>query len=322
MEAIWKVLAPFFADRGYTLWPNGHISMSTSSVDDVSANGYMYDASPFHESDKSWDSLRPILSYKSRNALTRAARTSDGRDVVLKVLAIGNQGKEHLEILDMLARGPYSLITANHTLPLLELIVLDDITFGVFPKVGYSCSEMYGGWAKSSVRDVLEMIVQCLEALVFLHYSVKVAHRDVFKDNLVIQWLPETLRAERELTASRPRVYMIGFDLAVSFPEDSPPEEHRPVAPETLSDKPYDPFKVDVWQLGMSFSDFKSTIPAIDKVLNSLTDPDPATRPTAYEAMTALLNAVSELPPVSLLIEPHLEPRRLEPEPGPGPATP
>nr|VWP02356.1 N/A [Ganoderma boninense] len=237
----------------------------------------MYDASPLRDSDKAWDSLQPILSYKSRNALTRAARGSDGRVVVLKVLAIGEEGKAHLEILDMLARGPYSLITANHTLPLLELIVLDDITFGVFPKVGYSCSEMYGGWAKSSVRDVLEMIIQCLE--------------DVFKDNFVIQWLPETLRAERELTASRPRVYMIGFDLAVSFPEDSPPEEH-------------------------------STIPAVDKVLESLTDPDPATRPTAYEAMTALLKAVSEVPPVSLLIEPHLEPRRLEPEPGPGPATP
>ncbi|PIL28176.1 hypothetical protein GSI_09713 [Ganoderma sinense ZZ0214-1] len=332
-EAIWKMLSPFFAERGYTLWPHGHNYMSTASVDDVSANGYMYTVSPYRSesSDKSWDSMQGILSYESRNALTRAARASDGRDVVLKVLAIGEEGKEHVDILDMLARGAYSLITANHTLPLLDLIVLDDITFGVFPKVGYSCSEVYGSWAKSSVRDVLDMIAQCLEALVFLHYS-KVAHRDVFKDNFVIQWVPETLRVDRDVPASRPRVYMINFELAVGFPVDGPPEEHvcvgppplgshpdgtkRPAAPETLSDKPYDPFKLDVWQLGTTFSDFKSTIPAIDKVLASMTDPDPATRPTAYEAMKALLDAVGAVPPASLLIEPRLslEPRRLGPE--------
>nr|VWP02102.1 Putative mitochondrial inner membrane protein 1 [Ganoderma boninense] len=335
-EAIWRILGPFFADRGYTLWPHGHISMTTASVDDVSANGYMYAASRCRDSDKSWDSLQPILSYESRNALTRAARASDGRDVVLKLLAIGDEGKGHLEILDMLARGPYSLITANHTLPLLDLIVLDDITFGAFPKVGYSCSEVYGSWAKSSVRDVLEMIAQCLEVRTPLSFSyittgLPMEHQDVFKDNFVIQWLPETLRVEHDVVASRPRVYMIGFELAVRFPRNSPQEErvcvgppplldrhpggsNRPAAPETLPDQPYDPFKVDVWQLGTTFSDFKSTMPAIDKVLASMTEPDPATRPTAYEAMKALLDAVGAVPPVSLLIEPHIEPRQLEPD--------
>ena len=100
--------------------------------------------------------------------------------------------------------------------------------------------------------------------------------------------------------------------------------------PEVLSGKPYDPFKLDVWQLGKSISDFKvplvassvafalltvfvhfvsqSTIPEIDKVLASMVDPDPTTRPTAYEAMKALLNAVGAIPPVALIIEPEVEP--------------
>ena len=83
--------------------------------------------------------------------------------MVFRLLAIGEEGKEHVDFLKTFARGPYSLISANHTLPLLDLIELEDITFAVFPKVGKSCSEVYGTWADSSVGDILDMIVQCLE---------------------------------------------------------------------------------------------------------------------------------------------------------------
>lgn len=41
-------------------------------------------------------------------------------------------------------------------------------------------------------------------------------------------------------------------------------------------------------------------------------DPDPATRPAAYEAMKALLDAIGAIPPVALIIEPDLEPLELE----------
>ena len=77
---------------------------------------------------------------------------------------------------------------------------------------------------------------------------------------------------------------MIDFELAISFPVDTPQEEHvcvgppyggslpghsgRPMPPEVLSGKPYDPFKLDVWQLGESFSDFK--VPFIDPITLAL----------------------------------------------------
>ncbi|PIL28155.1 hypothetical protein GSI_09692 [Ganoderma sinense ZZ0214-1] len=321
-EAIWEALGPFFADRGYTLWPHGHIFITTASEDDMVVNGYMYAGPHRAQSEEMWGSIHGVVSHMHHNALTRAARGPDAQDVVLRVLAIGEDGKEHVDLLKTVARSSWSLVNSNHTLPLLDLLALDDITFGVFPMVGYSCSEVYGGWAKSSVRDILEVIAQCLEALVFLH-ACGIAHRDAFKDNFVIQWVPESLRAGHNATSSRPRVYMINFELAVRFPLDSPAEERvcvglpstgslpggakRPAAPETLSDEPYDPFKLDVWQLGKTFSDFKSTIPEIDKVLASMVDPDPATRPTAYDAMKTLLDAVGAVPPASLIIEPDLE---------------
>ncbi|PIL28175.1 hypothetical protein GSI_09712 [Ganoderma sinense ZZ0214-1] len=322
IEAIWKVLGPFFAERGYTLWPYQYLSVTAEYEDGVVANGYMY-ATPFRADTESSGSIPGVLSYEYRNALTRAARAADGRDVVFRVLSIGEEGREHVDFLKTFARGPYSLISANHTLPLLDLIELEDITFAVFPKVGKSCMDVYGTWAQPSVGDILDMIAQCLEALVFLHHY-GVAHRDAFKDNFLIQWVPESLGLSYKAPPSRPRVYMNDFELAVCFPDDMPPEERvcigppyggslpghsgRPMPPEVLSGKPYDPFKLDVWQLGTSINDFKSTIPQIDAVLVSMTDPDPATRPTAYEALKALLDAIGAIPPVSLRIEPELVP--------------
>lgn len=89
----------------------------------------------------------------------------------------------------------------------------------------------------------------------------------------MIQWFPESLAA-KAVSVSRPRVYLIDFEVAVEFPHDCPadqrvcvgipldgsltePEKYtRQCPPELEFDKPYDPFKLDVWQLGASFTDF------------------------------------------------------------------
>jgi hypothetical protein len=96
--------------------------------------------------------------------------------------------------------------------------------------------------------------------------------QDAFHDNFVIQWHPESLRTMK-VSISRPRVYLIDFkfETAVQFPAACPliecvsvgfPVEYveeyaRPHAPELASGKAYSPFKLDIWQLGSSFSNFK-----------------------------------------------------------------
>ena len=70
----------------------------------------------------------------------------------------------------------------------------EDIIFGIFPKVGSGISYAYGYWAKNSVGDIIEMLMQMLEvsftlhvfppslkvkklkALVFIH-DLNIAHR-------------------------------------------------------------------------------------------------------------------------------------------------
>ena len=67
---------------------------------------------------------------------------------------------------------------------------------------------------------------------------------------------------------SRPRVFLTDFEMAHEFPPELAPEQRmlsgppregyqRPLPPEVVDGKPYDPFKADIWQLAESFSDFK-----------------------------------------------------------------
>ena len=78
-----------------------------------------------------------------------------------------------------------------------------------------------------------------------------------------------------KISPSRPRVYLIDFEVAIEFPAECPVEERltvgyplggsfpelsmycAPCPPEWASGKPYSPFKLDVWQLGTSLSNFK-----------------------------------------------------------------
>ncbi|RPD71500.1 hypothetical protein L226DRAFT_176683 [Lentinus tigrinus ALCF2SS1-7] len=268
------------------------------------------------------------------NPLCRAARERGGRDVVIRVLAIGSQGRKHVEILELLSRDHYSVIDRNHAIPVFEFLTYGDITFGIFPKVGFTMFGAYGVgfWAKNSVGDIVDMMMQCIEALSFIHY-VGVAHMDAFRDNFLVQFFPESLSIDR-IAVTRPRVYLTDFETAVYFPPDVPAEERvcvdlpagdsfgtmkpeeygRPKPPELLSDAPYDPFKLDVWQLATSFGELKTTISSIDEVLEAMRSPEASSRPTSRDALYRLVEVVASLPPQSLLIPPEITMAPLSPE--------
>ena len=84
--------------------------------------------------------------------------------MILRVLAIGDVGRDHIRILEFISKGPIPFLHSCHTLPLLDLIHLEDITFGVFPKAATSADHLYGDQVEgTSVHDILDIIVQCLE---------------------------------------------------------------------------------------------------------------------------------------------------------------
>ncbi|CDO75227.1 hypothetical protein BN946_scf184895.g7 [Trametes cinnabarina] len=264
-------------------------------------NGFAF--APVHRGSGHEGRVRLLSEIDLLNGLTRAARAKDGRDVTIRVISIGAEGHNHLDVLKFISR---------------ELIEVEDITFGVFPRVGCTMTDAYGSWAENSVEDVINMILQCLETLGYLH-SIGVAHRDAFKDNFLVQWHPESM-SPRQLTVTRPRVILNDFETAVRFAQDVPSAERvcvglplsesfpqgytRPVPPEVASGKPYDPFKLDVWQFGQSLSDLKTTISELDDILTSLMDDNPLHRPKAVIAMKEIADVIVTILPNALKIAP------------------
>ncbi|KAF8150588.1 kinase-like domain-containing protein [Crassisporium funariophilum] len=317
---IWIDLEDVFRDAGITLWPNAFCcTLLTPGNTYPLASGFGY-ATAYRTSPDGPGTLSRLRRFDYANPLQRAARTRDGHDVIIRVIVIGNEGHNHLNLLRNIATGKDSLLSSNHTLPMLAEFHFEDITFGIFPKVGGSVMDAYSYWAKNSVGDIVEMLMQMLEALKFIH-SLNIAHRDAFHDNFVIQWHPESL-ATMTISPSRPRVYLIDFEVAVQFSPECPldqcvttgcplggsftdPETYgRPHAPEFASGKAYSPFSLDVWQLGKSLKNFKSTIPPIDEILGRMTDADPSCRINATEALDRLGKVVHSMAPEALLIEP------------------
>ena len=93
----------------------------------------------------------------------RAARTRDGLDVVIRVIVIGNEGHDHLKIIRTIATGEKSLLSTNHTLPMIMEFQFEDIVFGIFPMVGGEMLYAFGDWPNNSVGDIVDMIMQMLE---------------------------------------------------------------------------------------------------------------------------------------------------------------
>ncbi|KAL1727144.1 hypothetical protein EV714DRAFT_217879 [Schizophyllum commune] len=258
-----------------------------------------------------------------QNFSSHAVRTSGGQDAVLRVVAIRDEGREQLRIWRKLATAPHALISENHALPFLQEIDLEHVTFAVFPYVAQPMDRIYGGWAKNSVGDILDAVMQALEGLAYIH-ALGIAHRDAFKYNFLMQFYPESLLT-RVVPVSRPRVYLIDFETAIEFPADCPPSERLcvglpcinsisdadkympPRIPEMDTGEPYDPFKLDVWQLATSLLDFDTTLPAVEEVFAYMGSDDPADRLTAQEALTRLRQCLEDMPPKSLLIPPAIE---------------
>ncbi|KAI0762308.1 kinase-like domain-containing protein [Fomes fomentarius] len=314
----WQALRSVFADHGYTLWETSStFTLETPGEGyDAAQNGYEY-ATPFRDVNKACGMI-DLYGFMLLNHSCYAATSTDGQSVVLRVLKIGEEGQQHLNLLRYLARAPPALFSNNHTLPLLREIRFEDITFGVFPRVGQGMTDAYRFWAKNSVGDLIEMILQMLEALVFIH-DRRIAHRDAFKDNFLIQWHPESITAGF-IGVSRPRVYLHDFESAVRFPVDCPVEEQvvvgvprgswdtygRPCPPEMASGSSYNPYKADIWQLGTSLSDMKTTIPEVDELLDAMIEPDADRRMTALELLTRLRDIFQSTPVKSFNIPPTL----------------
>ena len=60
----------------------------------------------------------------------------------------------------------------------------EDIIFGVFPKVGAVVSDVYGTWAKNSVGDIVEILMQMLEVRFFVCLTAPAMYFNIYTQGL------------------------------------------------------------------------------------------------------------------------------------------
>ncbi|KAF8520595.1 kinase-like domain-containing protein, partial [Hysterangium stoloniferum] len=234
-------------------------------------------------------------------------------------------GLNHLEALRRLAIGSVGSRGDNHTVPVLRIITLEDMTFAVFPLMapGFTL-----GWY-NQLYETIDAATQLLEGLEFVH-SRLVAHWDIGDDNILINFV-NGRRVQKGITGPfrchfPVRYYLNDFEFAVCFTQESSPSDRlvsgipihpRPIehygripAPEMLSGKPYCPFKCDVWQMGMllceTFNQISVLPSEIKQIYLDMANEDPLSRPTAAVALNRL-RMVRDKTPLDVLHSLSLE---------------
>ncbi|KAF8523030.1 kinase-like domain-containing protein [Gautieria morchelliformis] len=346
---VWTPLEPFFLEQGLTLWKSADIPtipffMIPGKGFPRSPDGFVYSAAV--------SDANPRSGFDVVKAIHCPARTIDNRYVLIRLVAKGDDGLNHLAALRRLGTGAVAFRGDNHIVPMLREIVLDDMTFVVFPLLhdGFDSPWYY------NYGEVLDAVYQVTEGLAFCHERL-VAHLDIDVDNILVNFKggarqhgvtqpggvlgpPTPFRADFPV-----RYYLNDFELAVCYEHDSDPSTRvvsglptkdlhgkygRAVVPEMLSELPYCPFRADVWQLGRMFlrcfQHLDEPWTLLTQLFIEMTSEEPLSRPTMAQALKCIRQFRSTLSWDSLASRvprppPGTPPKSITLEPLPEPAT-
>ncbi|KAG8715163.1 hypothetical protein FRC08_010911 [Ceratobasidium sp. 394] len=254
-EQRWVRYYPYLLSKGYQLRPRYRPGWVPSWHKD--------DSDPLLCED-SWDAM----PYRTLDAL----HVEDQRWVVLKMLVPSTKSKAgyyELEIIQRFSEGDFADDPRNHVVPCLDTFPIPDIEGGVFYVMPLLTQYNHPRfWCLDEIRNLL---YQLFEGLAFLHQH-GVAHCDIAGANIMMdggslydeQFHPLnqefSLDGKRMLPihvrTGRPvRYYYIDFGFSVWNRDGNPNfmisgTSAREPAPEQEEGQFYDPFAVDVYQLG------------------------------------------------------------------------
>ncbi|KAG6897209.1 hypothetical protein C0993_007673 [Termitomyces sp. T159_Od127] len=302
-EKLWADHQPYLLSRGYQLRPRYRPGWVPS---------WKNCKSPLRDLDDFEDS---IVAASSRRVLD-ATRVSDGCKVMMK--RVDPHGAE-LHLARYLSSpqwtGDDSQAEALLVMPLL--LQFHGVPFGLFGEVVDAMKQFLQArtiflrqrWVDNNLSQGLD----------FMH-AHKIAHRDACYLNLMMDaskliprgFHPIMNHTHDGVTRGQERLdrasvgpvqyYFIDFGLSAYYP-DEPLEtdvgfcgQDRTV-PELLSNKPYDPFKLDVFQLGNAFMEILMNYVGLDlllPIIQAMTSANPQDRPSPSRALEMLNRFDSE----------------------------
>ncbi|KDR79996.1 hypothetical protein GALMADRAFT_1173938 [Galerina marginata CBS 339.88] len=315
-ERFWIDLQPFLLERGYKLRPR-------------------YDPNWAPSWKKSWNFKSTVSCEDSMSFLypriLDAVRVNDGTKVVLRKANI----HEDIPVLEYLNSPELLADPRNNTVRVLDVIPLPydrDFALIVMPMLYHFDSHLT---PFRHVSEVLEALEQFIYGLAFLHEH-QIAHRDACYFNLmmdptkvipsgfhfVLNHLQDDVKTQVIYNDRRSvapvKYYFIDYETADRF---EPGEKclgmigQNRTVPEMSPTVPYDPFKVDVYQLGSVIPrliEYYEGLELLKPLGDAMTDKDPEKRLTASESGQKFQELVSPLTEAELSQKIWL--RRLSPE--------
>ncbi|KAG9092645.1 hypothetical protein FRC06_011851, partial [Ceratobasidium sp. 370] len=260
----------------------------------------------------SWDAL-VLQPFRTLDAL----HVRDQRWVIIKMVLPSTQTKEghqEVEILQRFSSGDLANNPANHVVPCLDTFPVPDIDGGIFYVMPLLTRyDRPPFWCLGEIRDLL---FQLFEGLMFLHQH-NVAHCDIAGANVMMDGRPlyseqfhplnqmfsldgRRIVKPRGRSGLPIRYYYIDFGYSVWNRAEDPKFriegiEAREPAPEQAEGNFYDPFAVDVFQLGAILrGDLIPEIPRLRFLLplaRAMTENDPKKRISLPQAQILLYKA-------------------------------
>ncbi|KAJ7159948.1 kinase-like domain-containing protein [Mycena crocata] len=299
-EQFWVDSQPFLLARGYQLRPRYRPGWVPSWIGGHKRN------------QKFEDSIA--------NCVLDATRTHDGQKVILKRVENGSKEIDIIKHLDSARSDP-----RNRTIPVLDIFPMPDCpwTFLVMP---YCRQFTYPPF--HCRNEFLDAMTQFMEGLQFMHEQ-NIVHFDIAPQNMMMdesQVVPNGSHFSHSrthdgffglfswndrCTVKPVDYYYIDFGLSSQYPNGKDTARCTgtlrtfPTIPELSLTVPYNPFKVDIFQFGLTMHNLIDAYAELEDfrpVADNMTAADPDERPTASDAL-AKLHGISEAMEPSKLSE-------------------
>ncbi|KAK7014216.1 kinase domain-containing protein [Favolaschia claudopus] len=303
-EKFWVDMQPFLLSQGYLLRPRYQPNWIPTRVAKPSFFPQIY------------EDERAIFY----DQVMDAARASDGRKVILK--HIESDGNE-MDIIKFLDSPPARKDPRNRTIPVLDIIPIPETSWS-FLVMPY-CRE-FNTPPFHCRNEFVAAMDQFLNGLQFMH-DHNIAHFDIAPQNMMMD---ESRVVPRGSHFARPRThtgfsdhmfywndrcavspvdcYFIDFGLSWYCPEGKDALVYGTLRtfrtiPELSDDVPYNPFPVDIFQLGLTIHKLIDTYPDLEDfrpVAVSMTVTNPKDRPSANDALAHFRQIAATMEPSKL----------------------
>ncbi|KAJ7583417.1 hypothetical protein C8J56DRAFT_953989 [Mycena floridula] len=317
VQDSWSALLPLFAAKGYIEYPQVKLLTSENEpIQQLLENARMN--GPLESeciANQSYPFPRVFFRYKSTNDIRMFPPSTvkyfwdrEKRDVVFK-LVHGNE----LKVLQYLNAPEMRANPMNRTIPVLEFITYDKLTFAVMPRwegeLGGLCADF------ANVHQLLHVCQHLFEGLDFLHEH-RIFHNDLDGRNIAFNAISDPLDEYPTglLEPGETDFVFLDFGMSSIYSLETELDGVAPVrANHNLSERPppapplskyCNPFRADVLNLAMCLERIvrvaQDIVPELVPFFEAHTKQNVDSNPSAREMLNAFQTICANIPPEKL----------------------